>query len=96
MPVSNSRRKKLLLVAGLLTAGLVGPVTIASTSANDIVGDVQHFVTCFGFMINDQPSHKQNCQPNRVIVPFESLSTPVAGGAAIVTPAAVTPAQSFL
>lgn len=70
MPASNSRRKKLLIVAGLLTAGLVGPVTIASTSANDIVGDVQHFVTCFGFMINDQPSHKRNCQPNRVVVPF--------------------------
>ena len=71
-----------LLVAGLGFAAVIAG-TAATHAANDIVGEFNHFITCFDFIINDQPSHQRNCTPNRSVPPFESLSTSVAGAPAV-------------
>jgi len=73
-------RRKATLLAAALGIAAVAAGTVGTRAANDIVGEFDHFLSCFDFIINDEPRHRRNCTPNRSVPPFESLSKPVAGG----------------
>lgn len=60
----------------LLSLGGIG----ASQAQQDVAGDWEHFVDCFGWMISDPPTQYDNCTPNNVAVEFRSLTMPVTGG----------------
>jgi hypothetical protein len=75
--------KKTLPRAGMAAAqiGAVALLTLGGASSSqaqqDVAGDWEHFVDCFGWMITDPPTQYDNCTPNNVAVEFRSLTTPV-------------------
>lgn len=73
------RRKATLLAAAVGLAAVVAG-TVGTRAGNDIVGEFDHFVSCFDFIINNEPRHRRNCTPNRSVPPLESLVKPVTGG----------------
>jgi len=74
MPVHRPAwRKAAIIVASALALG-AGAAGTATYAANDIVGEWDHFTSCFDFMINNERAHRRNCQPNRSVPQFVSLS----------------------
>ena len=79
-------RKAAIILASAIAIG-TGAVGTTSFAANDIVGEWNHFTNCFDFMINNERAHRRNCQPNRSVPPFVSLSEPGPyGGPAPIVP----------
>jgi hypothetical protein len=80
--VSRPRRRK--LAAGVGSLALVAAAATAPTPAM-AVDQVQHFLDCFGWMLNDPAQHAANCSPGHAeIIPSHAYG--FQAGAPIVAP----------